>query len=303
MVILYKYFYKELAFDNFLDQIRISFQSENIIYFILAIVFMPLNWVFESAKWKYLISKVWKITWKQSIGMIFQGTSLGIITPGRVGEYGGRVLQLPGEYRAFGAFSTFLSSLSQNTINILGGIVAIMLIDVKYSAPFLSVQTVTWIMVVCVAIILVLYFLINRIWKLLSGFAFIEKRMASKSFGAFFSLWDLKGKWIVLGQSILRYLVYVLQYYFMLLAFGIEIIEFDIILGILLIFAIQTLLPLTPLLQFALRGSIAISILGAFFAQDQAPVLLAVSYSIWFLNLLIPGIVGAISMYWLRGKG
>jgi len=270
-------------------------------YLLLAFFLMPINWICESGKWKYLISKIWKISWKQSITMVLQGTSLGIITPGRIGEYGGRVIQLPTESRTFGVFSTFISSLSQNTINILGGIIALLIMDVKYAEVIISQKTASWIMLLGLVFIVIVYFGSNRIFHFFSSISFFEKRLKKKTFQRFFPLWNTQGKIVVLIQSFLRYAVYCLQYFFLLRAFGIEAGSSDLIIGIALIFAIQTLLPLTPLLQFTIRGSIALTILGAYSGKTE--VILAVSYTMWLINLLFPGIIGAISLYFVKRTG
>ncbi|MDA9773571.1 flippase-like domain-containing protein [Saprospiraceae bacterium] len=301
IVIIYKYFYKAFTFDNFIDQFTKTYKAENLFFLLFAILLMPLNWILESAKWKYIIGLLHKMSWKEAISSVFQGTSLGVITPGRVGEYGGRVIQLPAEYRAFGVFSTFVSSLAQNTINVLGGIIAILLIDVKYADVFISMETFTRGAIAILVMILFLYFSVNKLWVWAMKISFVEKYLANRAFENFFPLWNLRGKCMLLFQSFLRYSVYVLQYYLLLKAFGIPLEDPRIVFGIMLIFAVQTLLPLTPILQFTVRGSIAITILTPFISGSET--VLAMSYTMWLLNLLIPAIVGAVSMYWLRGKG
>ena len=55
---------------------------------------MFLNWFLESLKWRFLISKIEKISINRSIRAIFSGITISTFTPNRIGEYGGRVFCL-----------------------------------------------------------------------------------------------------------------------------------------------------------------------------------------------------------------
>ena len=98
--------------------------------------------------------------------------------------------------------------------------------------------------------------------------------------------------------SLLRYAVYAAQYILILLAFGIEIQPIQYLAGVALIFAIQSLLPLTPLLQFTIRGSIAVFVFASI-TQQEASLVLS-SYAMWLLNLLVPAIFGVSSLLLMK---
>ena len=50
-------------------------------------------------------------------------------------------------------------------------------------------------------------------------------------------------------------------------------------------------MPLTPLMEFSVRGGLAILVFHGITNEDAALTL--ASYSIWFMNLLIPATIGA----------
>jgi len=69
--------------------------TEKIYLLIFVIVLMPVNWFLESLKWKKLMKSFLNISIKDAIKAVLVGVSFGVVTPARLGEYGGRVLMTP----------------------------------------------------------------------------------------------------------------------------------------------------------------------------------------------------------------
>ena len=76
----------------------------------LVILMMFLNWFLESLKWRFLISKIEKVSIKRSIRAVFSGITVSAFTPNRVGEYGGRVFCLEKADRIQGVLITVIGS-------------------------------------------------------------------------------------------------------------------------------------------------------------------------------------------------
>ena len=267
---------------------------QNVLLVILAIVLMPLNWLLETIKWKGILDLECKIPLKTAFFSVFRGTSFGIVTPGRIGEYGGRVLYLPVQYRAYGAFATFISSLGQNLLNVLGGLVAFSFLQADILGDLVNERLFTIVVLFLLVSLTLVYFFINSCVEFFVSLKFAKKFKFQSHLKDFTLIWKEKSKWRLLFISLLRYCVYLSQYLLILLAFDIDIGSSNLILGIMLLFIVQTMLPLTPILQFAVRGGLAISILGYF--TEMHETLLIASYAMWVLNLLIPGIIGTISI-------
>ena len=78
---------------------------------VLAACLMPLNLGFEMKKWKEI--HIHSLTWKQTIKAVLGGMSIGLLTPNKIGEYGGRVWFLPKETRQAGVASTMMGNWAQ----------------------------------------------------------------------------------------------------------------------------------------------------------------------------------------------
>ena len=99
---------------------------------------MFLNWFLESLKWRFLISKIEKISIKRSLRAIFSGITVSAFTPNRVGEYAGRVFCLEKADRVQAVLITVIGSMAQLVVTIVFGLIGILLcaliLDARISA-------------------------------------------------------------------------------------------------------------------------------------------------------------------------
>jgi hypothetical protein len=94
----------------------------------------------------------------------------------------------------------------------------------------------------------------------------------------------------VMGLSVLRYFVFLLQYYFLFRFFGVELTWTIAFLVVALTFLLLALIPGMALAELGVRGKLSLLIVGAF-STNSIGIVLAVT-SVWFLNLILPAIVG-----------
>jgi hypothetical protein len=99
----------------------------------------------------------------------------------------------------------------------------------------------------------------------------------------------------ILVLSLLRYLVFLLQSYFMFQFFGVELAWPIAFLTVALTFLMLALIPGMALAELGVRGKLSLLIVGAFSANSIG-IVLAVT-SVWFLNLIMPAIVGGLMMW------
>ena len=88
----------------------------------LVVLMMLLNWFLESLKWRFLISKIERVTIKRSVRAIFSGITVSAFTPNRVGEYAGRVFCLDKGDRIQAVLITVIGSMAQLITTIVFGL-------------------------------------------------------------------------------------------------------------------------------------------------------------------------------------
>ena len=267
-----------------------------LVYLILAIVLMPLNWGLELVKWLSLMYKAEQLDTKIAFIAMLAGITFALFTPNRIGEYGGRVLFVKPEQRLRTVFETLKGSIAQWLAILTGGVIGICSIVFKSDnekALELSYYLLAFALPMFL-LMMVLYFRLRPLAALISGISylkrFVERQLEKERYRIADSILIKTYLW-----ALLRYLVYTLQYLLILYAFGIENEPFLLISAISLVYMIQTGLPLPPALGLVARGSIAVWIFGIFGDgnfQEQS-IVLAATFSLWCINLFLPALFGS----------
>lgn len=271
------------------------FQINKTDFIILTIVLllMPLNWFLESVKWSELIKPIEKLNRKKSFKAVLSGITVGIFTPNRIGEIGGRVLFLEKGNRTYGIITTWLGSFSQFIVTISVGIIGSITL---FSFSLNSVETdrlfnKTSIISLSTILIFLLwaYFNSHKASKLLVRIPFLKLKEEQLSL---LSTTSQKKLLLILVFSLLRYMVFSFQFYLLLLFFNVDISILGGFTSISLIYLCTTLIPTTTLAELGVRGSVAIFIIGAY--SSNIPGIIFTSFSLWFINLAIPSLFGSI---------
>lgn len=106
------------------------------------------------------------------------------------------------------------------------------------------------------------------------------------------SLFDQDVLLRVLHLSIGRYLIYSTQYVLILYYVGVDIPLLAAVTGVAVIYLLQSGIPLPPMLSVIARGELAIIIWSLF--SDNIGGILAATFGLWVLNLLLPALLGLL---------
>lgn len=289
--------YKQLNstnFQNSLFQVNLSFWW--LLLVVLGLTF--LNWFTESLKWQLLIKKLQSLPIKICIKGVLSGITVGIVTPNRMGEFGGRILILDRKNRVSGVFATLLGGYSQLLITICGGLIGLSFYLNKFpnQIPFNLNHTMFFLIcLVVVCLCLFVYFRIEIFMQLVEYFIKQEKK---KRFLYFLKDYSKIELFKVLGLSFLRYLVFTCQFYLALKFFNVQINYFDALMAISVVYFLLAVTPVISLFEFSVRSSVAVLILSVF-----SPLIISIisaSILLWFVNVAIPALVGSVTLIKLK---
>ena len=87
--------------------------------FIIAILLMPVNWGLETWKWKILLRSDVPAT--RLLQSIIAGITVGFVTPGRSGEFIGRVMFLNDDNRSKVFYLSSIGGLAQTAASLIVG--------------------------------------------------------------------------------------------------------------------------------------------------------------------------------------
>ncbi len=264
---------------------------------VFVVLLTPLNWACESRKWQLLAQKIEKISFRQSLKGVLAGLALGFLMPNNVGDAAGRVLSLQSHQRLTGVGAALLSNGLQFYVSLFFGTIG---------WAFLLMQQPTlqrWPQ---------LTLLILLTMTLGFGMWLIIRRQTAEQYLERFRLFRWAEPYVdVIARyelaeirrafrwAVLRYGVFTLQ-------FGVLLSIFDIVLSastalacIFLVFFAKTLIPALNFLgDLGIREA---SSLYFFSFYDIAPArVVAVTLTLWCINILLPVLVGVFWMMKLK---
>ena len=94
-----------------------------------------------------------------------------------------------------------------------------------------------------------------------------------------------------IGLGICRYVVFSHQYYFLFLAFDVQLPYFTLIATISSVYFLASSLPSFQFLDFAVKGSVAVYFFEILGVNEW--IVVFISTMMWFLNVVIPVIIGS----------
>lgn len=272
-LLAYGYLAYQLAmYDNYATlwstlNTQTSFRS---IAFALALVLMPINILLEAVKWRFLCCDMETMSLREAQRQVYIGFIGAFLTPYRLGDFPSRAMCLRDKSRwPEATVMGFVGGVALTFVIVIIGLVP---------AVFYFNQTLAWWQIVlalvgCLALgLLAPYFLQKHSLNFkLSTFNFIK----------------------TMGWSLLRYVVFGLQLYFVLRWAGVVLTPLEGLVSIPFYYLLVTLTPNMPIADVGIRGSWALFVFGRYGAL---PLITAAVVVIYVINTLLPVVVGSILM-------
>ena len=260
--------------------------------FMLALGLMPVNWAFEALKWQILIKDTQPLTFRQAYGSVLAGLSTGLVTPNRIGNFIGRnaYVERSGQTRAI--YQTQLGNLAQFLISILVGLIGFVIVSFRFEINASPWFTFMLVLLAFGAGILV-YFNPGVVFKI----KLFEKLYLKDQPNIDYVIGipsRIKAK--ILLISFCRYLVFIVQYNLLFIFFVIHSSWLDISCLSATTFLLTTLIPSLLFGKILVRESAALVAFG--WAGFMAPVIVVISFLLWFINLALPATAGLL--IWLK---
>ena len=259
-----------------------NLQAGRFYFLMIAVLLMPVNWMVETLKWKILLST--KTSFTNLFKSVVAGISVGFVTPGRSGEFMGRVLFLEDDNKTKAFYISSIGGFAQTATSLVTGV------------PFVYLwsgsQFLTEITAGAAAIYLLIYFRFDLLNKFIASIPLLQKYGLTIGHAHLPDM-DVQVKGLLL--SFLRFFVYSSQYVLLLLFFGAgnEILQLTVHSIVFLL--VQTYSPLMPLLDISFRNGSALYVFKNYTADNLA-VLSAVTM-VWLLNLVVPAIAGYLFIF------
>lgn len=254
---------------------------------------MPLNWMLESLKWKYLAQKVVDITYWEAFRSTLSGLAVGVALPAQLGDTIGRVTSLRSEKRLDTLGAAIVSNGIQFYVSMVGGSVSWLLFAATLplsSSAKMSIQSlIILILTVGLAIGVFRSRLLN--WSTTTPWV-----LRIKGYLSVIATYTNRELVVALGIGSARYAVFLIQFVLALALFELPIPMAAMFGGVGLIFLVKTILPAINVIgDLGVRQLTALFVFESYHPADEK--IIAVTFLIWLINVLGPILVG-IYLIW-----
>ena len=276
------FIYSQLANNDKLDwqKFLVLFEKN---YSIGGIAFLlllsVLNRFFEILKWQNLVSYLHKISLPEATKQVLGALTAGLFTPNGVGEYAGKALFFEKSKAKKVIFLNLICNGIQMILSVVFGLFGLLYFNANYN--IITTKTVSILFGICFLLFGILFFSkkINikgySIEKLIHKINEIPKAIHQKN----------------IFLAICRYLVFSHQYYFLFLAFDVDLPYLILMATIASVYFLASSLPTFQFLDFAVKGSVAVYFFGILGVNEW--IVVFISTLMWFLNVVLPVIIGS----------
>ena len=270
------FIYDQLANNDKLDWnkfIALFRKNQSVLGILFILLLSVLNRYFEILKWQNLAKVIHEISVFEAAKQVLAALTAGIFTPNGVGEYAGKALYYPKSEAKNVIFLNLICNGIQMILTVVFGTIG--LVFLGYWKWVLAILGLSLFFILFSIFLKKIKIKGYSIEKLIQKINEIPKQIHQKN--------------IVLG--ILRYLVFSHQYYFLFLAFDVDMPYWTLISTIAVVYFLASSLPTFQFLDFAVKGSVAVYFFGILHVNEW--IVVFISTLMWFLNVVLPVIAGS----------
>ena len=302
-ILVFAGLYLQIVERGKLSELWMSFladrSSYNYIYLIGACLLLPINWGIEAFKWQYLLRGIENVSFTNAMKAVLAGVSMAIITPARIGEYGGRIWYLRQGLRLKGIVVTIVGSIGQITVTlILGSVGLLFYFFISGFPPNIPSCLSITILFLLIIFSLFLFFRLEWLGISLQRCPLINSRQKWIRAVQVFTYYGNNKLWGLLFLSSARFTIYAFQFAFLLKFFQVSVPVFQGALLSSAVFFGQMILPVPAIAEFGTRSGLSVFIFGTFSASPFP--LISASLALWLINLALPACCGAILLFFKK---
>ena len=276
------------------QQIKSSWYSWK---FWVVVVLMLVNWGIEARKWKVLVNHLQPFSFFRSFKSVLSGCSITMLTPNRVGEYGGRILYVEEGNRIKAISLAIVGSISQLLVTMVMGCFGLFFLrfishnngNALNVLPDFWGDVLLYLSMSVTAVLLLFYLRIGWLVSMMEKVGALQKVVIHiKVLDEFTGIQLMR----ILSLSFVRYMVFIMQYILLLQVMHIEIGGLLVFWLITVFYLVMAVAPTVGFIELPVRVSACWAILKLYTSNELGVGTAALG--IWLINLVIPAIIGSL---------
>jgi hypothetical protein len=224
-------------------------------------------------KWQNLVSYLHKISLSEATKQVLGALTAGLFTPNGVGEYAGKALFFEKSKTKKIVFLNLICNGIQMILSVILGTIGFWVLGYGL-----------WVLVI----------LFSSFAFCLLGFGLKKIKIKGYSIEKLIHKINEIPKAIHqknIFLAVCRYLIFSHQYYFLFLAFDVDLPYLTLMATIASVYFLASSLPTFQFLDFAIKGSVSVYFFGILGVNEW--VVVFISTLMWFLNVVLPVIIGS----------
>ncbi|WP_347173705.1 lysylphosphatidylglycerol synthase domain-containing protein [Polaribacter uvawellassae] len=272
---------QQQSISNFLSILTKNdvFSLKNALFLL---IFTFFNWFLEISKWKILANQAQKTSFSEAAIQSLASLTTSLITPNRIGEYGAKALYFKKALRKKIVALNIVGNVSQLIITIAFGIIGCLYLFFNFKIQFDFTNVI--FVVIFLILLCIIFWFIDKNNVTIKGYSIQYFKLKATNFSK-------KTLQKVMLLSVLRYLIFSHQFYFLALIFNVDILYLDAMMCIFSMYVIASIIPMLSLFDVVLKGSVALFIFSLFQVNETS--ILAIVLLMWIFNFVLPSIVGS----------
>ncbi|OUR98341.1 hypothetical protein A9Q86_14935 [Flavobacteriales bacterium 33_180_T64] len=273
---------ENLDFYQFLDFLNKNnvFSTKNICFLL---VLTSFNWFFEIIKWKTLVGYIKSISFKNALEQSLGALTASLFTPNRIGEYGAKAVYYNTSKRKQVMLLNLHSNMMQMTVTVLFGLVGLLAMHSKYDLNINYFKAFRFLALIIIIGLFAILGMRQNKYKI-KGFS-IEKLKV------FFKNLPKRIHGLTFGLSVLRYLIFSFQFYFLLQIFGVNVSYYNAMMVISTLYLLASIIPSIFIFDVIIKGSVAVYLFSIVGVNEFT--ILSIVTMMWLLNFVLPSMFGS----------
>ena len=300
---LYQQVKNKPGLDTAFDLIRLAPFGEEAGKFWLVIFLVLVNWGLEARKWQLLMNVIQPVSYFDAFKSVLCGVTFSLNTPNRIGEYVGRMLFVKEGSRLRSITLSVAGSIAQLIISMFMGCLGLawLVFTANQALPVIGFSSFWLKLFLCGSVLTTLIFIIfffrmAALTRVIAKIPFVKKLVYTINV---LETFDTKILLRLLYLSLIRYIVFALQYIFMLQILKVDGNYWQSFWLVAVMFWVLAIIPSFAIAELGIRGTVASTLFA--FSNNMVGVL-AVILGIWLINLFIPAIIGSLLILGIKIK-
>lgn len=270
-----------LSFSDFIQNV-INFSSISTNSILILVCFSIFNWFFEIKKWQNLTSSITGTSFIEAKSQSLGALTASLFTPNRIGEYGAKAMYFKSHLRKKIMFLNLLGNCAQMAITIIFGSVGFAIFTLRFH-PELNYNSIFIWSVIIGIISLSLIRTLKTKW--------LSKQRAIHTLFTFIKGIPYEILLHTVLYSLLRYLIFSFQFYYLLVLFGVDLSFSEAITIISSVYLLSSVIPSIFIFDVVIKGGVAIYLFGLMGIPDA--IVLSIITVMWILNFVFPSVIGS----------